>query len=67
MSRSHAQQKAALTRALKKGHAEVLAEVKRVKLEWEAQGYWPDDWTAWQRALDDTTPWPAYAPRIEDV
>lgn len=52
-TRKYAQQKAALTRALKTGDTtRVVEECRRVKTEWEETG-WPDDWSRWQRALDD--------------
>jgi hypothetical protein len=55
MTRSYAQQKAALTRALNSGNADkVRAEVKRTVEEWDETG-WPDDWSRWQRALADAT------------
>lgn len=51
-------QKAALTRAIKSGETEkiVLACTKAVR-EWAEppfDGAWRDDWSRWQRALDDT-------------
>ena len=54
--RTYAQQKSALTRALNKPDERarrnaVIAEVRRVKAEWG--NAWPDDWSRWQRALDD--------------
>lgn len=71
--RTFAQQKAALTRALKKSDPDkreqaVLEECRRVKEEWDTDefgGYWPDDWARWQRALDDVYGWPT--PVFEDV
>lgn len=45
--------KAALTRAEKKGYAAVLTACKAAVVEWEAWGAWPDNWSRWQRALDD--------------
>lgn len=52
--RSYAQQKAALTRATKRGYDAVLAECKRVIAEWEQLPYgWPDDWHRWNIALED--------------
>lgn len=58
--RSYASQKAALTRALAGSTQEarqkaVVAECQRVKKEWGSA--WPDDWSRWQRALDDVFPW----------
>lgn len=64
--RSYAAQKAALTRATRSGDPERVAEeCRKVKAEWE-QSYWPDDWSAWQRALDDTFPWPT-APQLDSL
>lgn len=62
MTRTYAQQKSALTRALKTGDAgKVEAECLRALDEWSSQGWrerhgcnaWPDDWHRWNRALDD--------------
>ena len=50
--RTYRAQKAALTRAQKKGASFVLEEVHRAKQEWDSS-YWPDDWHRWQRAEDD--------------
>lgn len=48
-------QKAALTRAIKKGHAAVVAATEKVIDEWAQFSHgWPDDWSRWQCALDDT-------------
>lgn len=54
-TRTYAQQKAALTRALrsKDPRGKVLREVSRVKREWAEWGYWPDDWSRWERAMRD--------------
>ena len=52
-ARTYAQQKAALTRALRTGPDAVLAECRRARAEWDAS-YWPDDWARWQRALWDS-------------
>jgi hypothetical protein len=53
--RTWAQQKAGLTRAINsKVYDKVVAECKRTIAEWEGLTYgWPDDWSRWQRALDD--------------
>jgi len=58
MSRVYPRQKAALTRARNSGDSDkvVLACAAAVK-EWDAIGCWPDDWSAWQRALDDALGW----------
>ena len=53
MKRSHPRLKAALTRAKKKGYEAVLATCRDAVKEWEACGAWPDQWSMWQRALDD--------------
>ena len=45
--------KSSLTRAQKQGYTAVLAACKAVVVEWEAWGAWPDQWSTWQRALDD--------------
>lgn len=51
-------QKAALTRAIKTGDPERIAAVCREAVtEWNAIGFWPDDWSRWQRALNDALPW----------
>jgi len=67
MVRTFAQQKAALTRALRapedKRRARVIRETVRVIEEWNSPawgarygvrpGAWPDDWARWERALWD--------------
>ncbi len=67
-------QRAALTRAEKVGEprseerrkAVVLACAKTVR-EWEESGWhWPDDWSRWQRALDDAFP-VFHGPNLEDL
>jgi len=51
-------QKAALTRAIKSGDPEKIAAVcKKAISEWDEIGAWPDDWSRWQRALDDALPY----------
>ena len=58
MQREWPKQKAALTRALKSGSAEKVANVciAAVKV-WDEVGAWPDDYTLFQRALNDVLPW----------
>lgn len=52
--RSYAQQKAALTRAEKKGPRAVIAECVRFVAEYdETDDPWPDDWHRWNRAYAD--------------
>lgn len=46
-------QKASLTRAKKKGFNAVLASCTRTVSEWNQVGAWPDNWSLWQRTLDD--------------
>jgi hypothetical protein len=45
--------KAALTRAQKKGYYAVLVACKNAVTRWALWGAWPDNWSNWQRALDD--------------
>lgn len=57
--RTFSAQKAGLTRAVKSGLPErVIAECRKTVNEWEGLDHgWPDDWSRWQRALDDTLGW----------
>lgn len=49
-------QRAALTRAVNSGDpARIIGTCTSAVLEWNAT-YWPDDWSRWQRALDDMGP-----------
>lgn len=56
-------QKADLTRAIKTDDAgKILTTVKAAVARWNDpegpfKGAWPDDWSRWQRALDDSRPW----------
>ena len=60
MNREHPKQKAALTRAIKTGDPERVAQAcKAAIIEWNAVGAWPDDWARWQVALNDVLPWNA--------
>jgi hypothetical protein len=45
--------KAALTRATKKSYADVLFACTYAVSRWNVWGAWPDNWSRWQRALDD--------------
>jgi hypothetical protein len=45
--------KAELTRAQKKDYIAVLAACRHAVARWEVWGAWPDNWSHWQRALDD--------------
>ncbi len=50
--------KSALTRAVKTRDPErVLKACRDARTEWDAWGAWPDDWSRWQRALDDSRDW----------
>lgn len=54
MSREFPKQKSALTRALKSGdYAKVVATTRKTIAEWNETGAWPDDWSRWERALED--------------
>lgn len=54
MQRVRRGQKSALTRAINGGDPERIAAVcKAAVAEWNEIGCWPDDWSRWQRALDD--------------
>jgi hypothetical protein len=66
MQREHPKQKAALTRAMnawrKSGKEDNSAVVKACRAAvqaWNEIGCWPDDWSHWQRALNDTEHWNA--------
>jgi hypothetical protein len=65
-----ARQKAALTRAVNsKDPEKVILACRKVVDEWSKppfDGAWPDDWSRWQRALDDVLPWSASV-RLEDL
>ena len=53
-------QRTALTRAVNSGDRDkVVVACAKVVAEWGQppfNGAWPDDWSAWQRALDDVLP-----------
>jgi hypothetical protein len=51
-------QRAALTRALNsKDRDRVVLACRDAVREWDRPGsMWPDDWSRWQRALDDVLP-----------
>jgi hypothetical protein len=62
MKRERPQQKAALTRAIKSGNrAKIISACTVAVRQWNDGGAWPDDWSRWQRALDDSAPpWSGY-------
>jgi hypothetical protein len=54
MQRMGPKQKAALTRAINSGDPDkVVLACRAAVLEWDEIGAWPDNWSRWQRALDD--------------
>lgn len=58
MNRAMPKLKAQLARAVKTGDPEQIAAACLDAIdEWEACGAWPDQWSAWQRALDEVLPW----------
>lgn len=59
LNRMIKRQRAQLSRAKNSGDVEKLAAVvKQHVAEWDAPGaMWPDDWSHWQRTLDDALPW----------
>lgn len=63
-------QKAALTRAINSGDTnKVVLACKKAVTEWGQapfHGAWPDDWSRWQRALDDACGGFG-GPRLEDL
>jgi hypothetical protein len=64
------QQKAALTRAINSHDTgKVLIACRDAVRAWGRppfNGAWPDDWSRWQRALDDVFDWQS-APQLEDL
>lgn len=70
VSRVFRQQKAALTRAVNSGSVDrIVAAVRKAVSEWSEppfHGAWPDDWSRWQRALDDALGF-GQSVRIEDL
>lgn len=59
--------KAKITRARKSGDPmkAVIAVAENI-LAWDEIGCWPDNWSEWQRALDDVFGFPA-GPSVDDV
>ncbi len=54
------QQKSALTRAVKSGDVDkIRATVRAAVVAWDTWQAWPDDWSRWERALNDVLPWHA--------
>lgn len=61
LNRMVKRQRGQLTRAKNTGDPEkVAAVVKKHVAEWDAPGaMWPDDWSLWERTLNDMLPWHA--------
>lgn len=58
MKKIHPRQKGRLTLAVNSKDPLKVKEACRAAIrEWNEIGCWPDDWTRWQRALDDVLPW----------
>jgi hypothetical protein len=59
LNRMVRRQRAALTRAVNSGDPErVVIACRDAVREWDQPGcLWPDDWSQWQRALDDVLPY----------
>ena len=67
MQKLYPQQKAALTRARKSGDPDkVMAVCRRAVREWNEIGAWPDNWSLWQRTLDDVVGWRSFK-QLEDL
>lgn len=58
LNKQHRKNKAALTRAVNtKDRDKVLVACATAVRSWNQPGaMWPDDWSRWQRALDDAFP-----------
>lgn len=68
MRRVRRGQKSALTRAVNsKDPRKIKAVCAAAVKEWDAIGSWPDDWSRWQRALDDSRHWSAPFLALEDL
>ena len=66
-NRQRRAQKSALTRAKNSGvPTKVLVVCRAAVNQWRAWGAWPDDWSNWQRALDDVYP-VFQSPQLEDL
>lgn len=71
MKRRYPRQKSRLTRALNTPDqalrkARVLDACREAVREWDEIGAWPDEWSRWQRAVDDQ--YPVFGgPRLEEL
>jgi len=45
------------TRPAKDAREALAKVIKKAVAEWNEIGAWPDDWSRWQRALDDSLGW----------
>lgn len=62
MKREYPRYTRKLDQLVKTGDAVAVAKLcKEVVDFWTEIGSWPDDWSRWQRALDDVLPWPLQA------
>ena len=59
--------KAELTRASKKGYTAVLHACIHAVTSWNVIGAWPDNWSHWQRALDDAASKQNHTTRLSHV
>jgi hypothetical protein len=60
MQRTFPIHKKALDDAVKSGDVDKVREACRAAItEWDEIGAWPDDWSRWERALNDMLPWNA--------
>lgn len=66
MKREWPKQKAALTRAVKTGDPVKIADVCiKAVAAWDQIGGWPDDWSRFERALNDALPWSMQVTLVE--
>lgn len=67
MQKVYPKQLRSLKLALETGsHDEVRTLCKEAVAEWNEIGCWPDEWSRWQRALNDTEHW-SNNTRLEDL
>jgi hypothetical protein len=64
---THRALKGKLARAIKTQNPETVkaTAIEAIRI-WNKQGFWPDDWSNWQRALDDVY-FPDYAPSLDEL
>lgn len=71
MQKIYPRQKATLTRAMKKwretgDNSAVFRACENAVDAWNEIGAWPDDWSLWERSLNDTLPWDSPV-RLADI